>query len=173
MTKHVAILVVVSFAALGLLAGCGGETEKPKESETPGTNAQTNHDPDDVALTQEEIEAIEKGIADYADALAKIKAFRDTIRDSIAAGTPSKAHRPLDELDVVLNRLPEVARESNVPKSDWENVNTTGQQLRDLFNKVHANIDAGEAPDYGAVSEDIDKVIATLEGIKPTEPSDG
>jgi len=38
----------------------------------------------------------------------------DTIRDEIAAGRPAKAHRALDELDIVLNWLPGVARDGGV-----------------------------------------------------------
>jgi hypothetical protein len=169
MKKYFATLILSSFVALGSLAGCGGESEQTETTKTPVTDTQTNHDPDDVALTPEQIKALEDGIADYSDALTKIKSFRDTIRDSVAAGKPSKAHRPLDELDVILNHLPQVARDSNIPKSDWEAVNTTAQQVRDLFNKVHADIDSGNEPDYTSVSDGIDKAIETLDGIQPAE----
>ncbi len=164
MTKHVIGFVFTMFVGFGLLTGCGGQGDKPSEAESSS---------DDVPLTQEQITAIEDSIADYADALTKIKSFRDTIRDSVAAGNPTKAHRPLDELDVVLNHMSEVARDSSVPRSDWEAVNTNAQKLRELFNKVHANIDGGREPDYASVAEDIDKTIQSLEQIKPSEANGG
>lgn len=164
MTKHVTGFAFAMFVGFGLLTGCSSEGDKPSQAESSS---------DDVALTQEEIEALENAITDYADALTKINSFRDTIRDSVAAGNPTKAHRPLDELDVVLNHLSEVARDDNVPRSDWEAVNTNAQNLRDLFNKVHADIDGGREPDYASVAEDIDTTIQSLEQIKPSEASGG
>jgi hypothetical protein len=44
-------------------------------------------------------------------------------------------------------------------------VNTSAQQLRESFNKVHAQVDAGEEPDYQAVSGEIDAAIARLDGV--------
>ena len=173
MTKLVIGSALAMFVGFGLLTGCGDQSDKPSQTESSSDATSGESESDDVALTQEEIEALENEITDYADALARIKSFRDTIRDSVAAGNPTKAHRPLDELDVVLNRLPEVARDSNVPRSDWEAVNTNTQKLRELFNKVHANIDAGQEPDYASVAEDIDKTIQSLEQIKPSETSGG
>ena len=80
------------------------------------------------------------------------------------------AHRSLDELDVVLEYLPTVARNNNIPKSQWENVNTSTQQIRESFNKLHAQIDGGEKVDYAAVAGDIDAALASLEGVQ-TEDS--
>jgi hypothetical protein len=44
-------------------------------------------------------------------------------------------------------------------------VNTSAQQLRDSFNKVHAQIDAGEKPNYQAVSDAIETAIGRLESV--------
>lgn len=173
MTKHVPGFAFAMFVGFGMLTGCGGQRDEASQSESSSEATPGESESDDVALTQEEIETLENEIADYADALTKIKSFRDTIRDSVAAGRPTKAHRPLDELDVVLNHLPEVARDSNVPRSDWEAVNTNAQKLRDLFNKVHADIDGGREPDYASAAEDIDTTIQSLEQIKPSEASGG
>src|SRR5260221_11921187 len=75
--------------------------------------------------------------AGYAEALPQIKSYRDTIRSAIEAGTPSKTHRSLGELDIVLNKLPAIAKASSVPKEQGEGVKTTGQELRNFFNPVH------------------------------------
>lgn len=151
------------FASLLGLVGCGGSAPEPA---APTPAAETATDPDDVPITEADV--VRPG--DYPEALTRIEGYRDTIRDEIAAERPTKAHRALDELDIVLNWLPEIARDSGVPKEHWEAVNTTAQEIRELFNQVHSRIDAGEDPDYGSVSEPIDRAIGSLQEI-PVAPS--
>lgn len=157
------------FASLSGLVGCGGSTPEataPPDGSTPAPAAETATDPDDVPITEADVARP----GDYPEALTRIEGYRDTIRDEIAAGRPTKAHRALDELDIVLNWLPEIARDSGVPKEHWEAVNTTAQEIRELFNQVHSRIDAGQDPDYGAVSGSIDQAIGSLQDI-PVAPS--
>jgi hypothetical protein len=103
--------------------------------------------------------------ATYAEALPQVKGYRDTIRTAIETGTPGKAHRALDELDIVLNKLPAIAKSSGVPIEKWETVNTSAQELRNLFNQVHSAIDDKREPDYKAVAGPIDLAFAKLEQV--------
>jgi hypothetical protein len=167
MTNQVTTFAIVSLLATTMFAGCSKTSEPASQTEAPGGNTAVTHDPDDIPLTDEEIETLKQGITGYADALSKIKSYRNIIRDAIAAGDPPKAHRSLDELDIVLEHMPTVARDNNIPKSQWETVNTSAQQVRDLFNKLHAQIDGGEKVDYEAVADDIDSSLARLEGAQP------
>lgn len=158
---------IPALAGLVLLAGCGSGTEpgpaaQPQSSAAAKAKAKTAHDPDDVPITEADVERPEG----YDDAVARIKSYRGSIRDDIAAGRPTKAHRALDELDIVLDWLPGIARDGGVPKEHWEAVNTAAQALREQFNKVHAQIDAGEAPDYDAVAGAVDEAIARLESVE-------
>jgi hypothetical protein len=116
---------------------------------------------DDVAITEADV----KIPTTYAEALPQIKGYRDTIRTAIEAGTPGNAHRALDELDIVLNKLPTIAKGSGVPKEQWETINTTARELRDSFNQVHSAIDEKREPDYKAVAEQIDQAIVKLEQV--------
>lgn len=167
-----------AFAAMlsmGLLAGCGqndADDVAPPEAgvatdaaapETPAPEV----DPHDVPLTEEEIAHIKEETAQYEDALKHIRQYQTTIQQETTKGEPAKAHRALDNLDVVLEGLPEAAANSGVPRERWQEVNETAQKLRDLFNQVHANIDAGEAPNYQAVAAEIDRGIETLAVIEP------
>lgn len=163
---------VASFTIAAFLAGCGETNPQPpappsSPAAVPGVNATPPADSDDVPIKEADV----KRPANFPDALTRIKGYRDTIRDEIAAGRPTKAHRALDELDIVLNWLPEVARDSSVPKEQWETVNTTAQQIRELFNKVHSKIDAKQDPDYSAVSKDIDQSIKQLDEVAGTVPA--
>lgn len=154
-------------------AGCGGPTPdaaSPPTASSPATapppSAAT--DPDDVPITETDVARPK----DYAEALARVEGHRDTIRDEVVAGRPTKAHRALDELDIVLDWLPGIARDSGVAKDKWETVNTTAQEIRGLFNQVHSRIDARQEPDYGSVSEAIDRAIASLKSVT-SGPSTG
>jgi len=71
----------------------------------------------------------------------------------------------LDELDIVLRKLAEIAREHDVPREKWETVNTAARELRNRFNKLHSAIDAGEKPDYAPEAEEIDKGIERLKSV--------
>ena len=149
------VVSVVALAGLLPLWGCG-EASKPKEQAQAAAPA---HDPDDVPITEADVEMP----ANYAEAIGRIESYRDSIRDAIDAGTPTKAHRPLDELDIVLNKLPEIARNSDVPKEQWETINTSARELRNLFNQVHSAIDEGREPDYNAIAEPVGQAIEKLE----------
>jgi hypothetical protein len=164
--------LLVIIASLGLIVGCGkSEPTKPAPGQE-GAHAQAgtvhdhgdgsgahSHDPHDVAITETDV----KKPADYKDAVARIKSYRDAIQRDTATDTPGLAHRSLDELDIVLKWLPGIARDSNVPKSQWETINTTSQELRGLFEKVHKNIDDKKNPDFPRVAKAVDEGIGRLE----------
>ena len=171
-------LTTITFTTgLALLVGCGGDETDTGMPDTPtvGTDEAGNGgtpdehvDPHDVPPTDEEIQAQRDKVATYAAAIEQIQEYRDTIRDETTAGEPAKAHRSLDMLDYVLEWLPEIAQESNVPREQWETIGSNAQTLRDAFNQVHANIDAGEAPDYAAVADQIDAAVDALAAVETT-----
>ena len=149
---------------LVMLTGCESAAP-PAKTESPASASSAPADPHDVPLTEAEIAKLRGEVAKYPDAVARIKSYRDTIvsetKDGIPA-SPFKAHRALDELDKVLEWLPEVASQSGVAKQNWEVVTTNSQELRELFNKVHTNIDNKQPPDYANVASGIDERIAKL-----------
>ncbi len=155
--------VPLGVIAFGLI-GCGDTTPEAPPKPAPAAPAPATAgvtDPDDVPITEADVTRPRS----FAEAITRIEGFRAVIRDEIAAGRPTKAHRALDELDIVLNWLPGIARDSGVPKDHWEAVNTTAQTIRGLFNQVHSRIDAKQEPDYGAVSVAIEQAITALKAI--------
>ncbi|MCE5268423.1 MAG: hypothetical protein LLG00_11105 [Planctomycetaceae bacterium] len=164
-----ALLIAVS---LCYLVGCGQNEPTKRAPGKEGEHAQADkvhdhgdgsgahsHDAHDVPITEADV----KKPADFKDAIARIKSYRDSIERDTATKTPGLAHRSLDELDIVLKWLPSIARDSNVPKSQWETVNTTSQELRGLFEKVHNNIDNKKTPDFPSVAKAVDEGIGRLE----------
>ena len=112
-----AFLLIASLAistTVGAL-GCGSAPPAP----VPGATEHADHH--DVPITEADVQMP----ANYAEAVVRIKGYRDAIRTAAQGTEPELAHRPLDELDIVLNRLPEIARDHGVPKGQWE----TGEHL--------------------------------------------
>lgn len=149
-STHVVLLLLV-----GLLLGCGGKVPT-SQSDSQGVGSAL--DPHDVPITEADVQMP----AGYAAAIPRICAYRDTIRTESQGATPANAHRALDELNIVLGKLPTLARDSGVPKERWETINTTARELRNLFNQVHSAIDAGRKPDYAALANPIENGITRL-----------
>jgi hypothetical protein len=164
-------LLACALVGLGLAAGCGKNEPSPTATSTPAEKAVTHDhgdgsgahshgdDPHDVKITEADV----KKPTDFKDAVARVKEYRKEIEVKAGGDVPGKAHRPLDELEIVLKWLPGIARDSNVPKDQWETINTTAQQLRELFEKVHQNIDNKKNPDFPGVAKGVDEGIGRLE----------
>ncbi|MBI2823218.1 MAG: hypothetical protein HYX69_00850 [Planctomycetia bacterium] len=153
------VMLATAFSIV-VATGCGSHTQPP--SATNGAADAASVDPDDVAITEADVDMP----ANYAAAIPRIAAYRDTIRAAVEAGTPAKAHRALDESDIVLGKLMLIARDSGVPREQWETVNVTARELRDLFHDVHAAIDAKRTPDYASVATPIDEAIKRLAAVE-------
>ena len=124
-------------------------------------DATTAHVDDDVAVTEADVDMP----ADFAAAVDRIKDYRARIFAAVAAGTPHDAHRPLDEMDIVIGKLMPIARDSGVPRGDWEEVNVARREVRAQFDLVHVAIDHDERPDMAAVQPAIAAAIERLEDV--------
>lgn len=167
------VLVLVSLvASAGLFSGCGGPTEDTASDNSPETSGaeqpQDDYDPHDKPLTEEQKAQLLTETATLPAALSKIAEFRDTVQRETADGIPEnpyETHQALDRADFVLERLAQIASDSDVPRDHWEEVNTTATDLRNLFEQVHQNIDSQQDPDFASVADDIDQKISRLQEI--------
>ncbi|HWB10727.1 MAG TPA: hypothetical protein VG826_15970 [Pirellulales bacterium] len=125
-------------------------------------------DAEDVPITAADVDMPKT----YAAGVERIRNYRDQIGDAISAGTPGKAHRPLDELGFVLEALPYLARDSGVPRRHWENLVLAAEDISELAGDVHAAIDNHRSPDYERVGPLIDEAIWRLANLeeKPFDP---
>lgn len=138
------------------LAGCQPAAPPPGEA----------FDPNDVPITKSDVDMPQ----DYRTAVARIDTYHAAIRAAIVEGQPHHAHRPMDELDYVLQDLIVIADRSGVPRRDWEQVNVTARTLRELFLEIHAAIDADLPPPYEAVRPKIDAAMQRLQKIADALP---
>lgn len=164
---------VLGFAVMpcvtgSVLCGCGSPTPEPvPPASSPASNSPASasptqvSDPDDIPIKEADVTKPK----DFADAVSRIETYRNTIRDEIAAGRPTKAHRGLDELDYVLKWLPGIAQESGIAKDLADKVGISAKAIQDAFNQVHSRIDDRKEPDYASVSASIDSSIEELKKI--------
>ena len=177
--SYSSLWLVASLTCAGLIAGCGRGTQDPSIDSgegTPSVHAPSDYDPHDVPLTEEQKAELRQQTARFADAIAKIRELRDVTAEETRDGIPERpyqVHQALDKVDLVLQWLPGIARDSAVPKEHWETVTTTANELRTLFEEVHQNIDNRTDPGFAAVAGDIDRRIALLEEIPSEEKADG
>jgi len=159
MTKRIACAVFSLLLCGFFLCGCN-KSDVPEVSKAPIATAPADefHPP---PITAKDVERP----TSFRDALPRIVGYRDSIVGFIDAGEPHSTHIPLDELDFVLSWLPELAQADNIPRTSWEPINTTAQEIRKLFNRVHARLDAEEAANYEEVSGDVDEAINRLQQI--------
>lgn len=170
-------VVITSFC---LVVGCNQNA--PKQGGKAGGDsssadaAKKEYNPHDVPVTEEQKVKLKEEAAKLSGAMAKIKEFRDATEEETKGGIPEnpyKAHQALDQIDLVLQWLPQIARDSDVPKELWEEINTTANDLRTLFEKVHQNIDDQKHPDFASVAQAIDQKIARLEEMAQLPPASG
>jgi len=176
MRLSAALVVAFSVVAFGVLSGCSQPSQEPASvGEATAAQGEADYNPHDVPITEEQKTELREKTAKFADAVATLKQFRSEIEQETAAGIPEnpyKAHQALDQADLLLQWLPEIARNSDVPKEHWEAVNTSANDLRTLFEQVHQNIDTRQDPNFAAVAGDIDQKLAGLEEIAAAQPSD-
>ena len=176
-TRSFSVFVTaIGFTMLSILAGCNSSAEKPATEGGAGTvEAEGDFDPHDVPITEDQKAELRSQTAQLSDAITTMKQFRDEIEQETAAGIPAnpfKANQALDQADLVLQWLPEIARDSGVAKENWEAVNTAANELRTLFEQVHQNIDNKQDPNFAAVASSIDEKLAALEQIATASSAD-
>ena len=166
------VLLSAAVLSLGLMIGCGqqSQTGGDQDSTEPDSGGQQAEavDPHDVPITEEQKQQLREDTAKFADAVAKVKELRDAVERETKDGIPEnpfEAHQALDRADLVVQWLPEIARDSGVPKEHWETITPAANELRELFDKVHLNIDNKADPDFGSVEQQMDAKIAELEAV--------
>lgn len=166
-----------ALVSLILMAGCNQSGTQPSSPSTDSAVDQAgegDYDPHDAPLTEEQKLQLREQADQFPKAVEMIKEFRTTTEEETKNGIPENpfnVHQALDRVDLILQWLPEIARDSDVPKEHWEEVTTTANDLRTLFEKVHQNIDNQQEPDFASVAGEIDEKIVRLAEIAQPQPS--
>ncbi|HVU87263.1 MAG TPA: hypothetical protein VHD36_08075 [Pirellulales bacterium] len=124
------------------------------------------HDEEDVAITEADVDMPR----DYQSAVARLAAYRQQILSALAEGHPPRAHRPLDEVDIVITKLMLLARDSGVPRRDWEEVNLARRDLRAQFDLAHAALGDGRSVDRAELEQATVSPLARLTAVATRLP---
>ena len=174
MTVRFPFVVSLSGAvlSLGLMIGCSQQNQTDGEPGAPGPDNGGQQaeavDPHDVPITEEQKQQLREETAKFTDAVAKVKEWRDVVERETKNGIPEnpfEAHQALDKADIVVQWLPEIARDTGIAKEHWETVTTAANELRESFDKVHLNIDNKVDPGFASVEQQMDARIGELEAI--------
>jgi hypothetical protein len=130
------------------------------------STAKHDHDEEDVAITEADVDMPR----DYTTAIARLKTYRQQILSALADGHAHAAHRPLDEMDLVVTKLMLLARDSGVPRGEWEEVNLARRALRAQFDLAHAAIDEEKPVDRAELEKKTAAPLAQLEAIAARLP---
>jgi hypothetical protein len=140
----------------------------PERQASGSESSQDEYDPHDVPITDAQIDQLKRDTAEFGGAVQTIKDLCQRIEDETRDGIPQQpyeAHQALDKADLVLQWLPQIARDSGVAKDQWEQINVTANELRTALDTIHHRIDNKEEPDYASVSQDVGQKISQLEEI--------
>jgi hypothetical protein len=158
-TRSIAAMFLL--LAVGSPSGCHHSETSAEDRDAhavPGHH--DSHDSDDVPTSEADLVMP----ANFREAVERIAGYCHAIEQAVAAGHPSKAHRPLDEADIVLSKLMPVVRDSGVPRRQWEAINVTSHEIREQLAVVHEAIDAGkESINYPA--EAVSAALAQLKSL--------
>ena len=136
-----------------LATGCTSSSDDTTATASTGDNSEDHHHdhghrPESYTAALHQIE----------DACKEIKAAFD-------AGTPQECDEALHVVSEVLDVLPEVAAETDMPKDDWQIVKDQSQHLFDQFMKIHDGFhgDGKEGVSYDSVAGEIDTALEALQ----------
>ncbi|HJT31199.1 MAG TPA: hypothetical protein VJ783_04055 [Pirellulales bacterium] len=152
------LLSLVLSIGVAALAGC----QPVASSATSDTSAAAADGAEQAPAAETEVALP----ADYAAAVQRITDYRDAIRAAVVGGDLEQAHHPLDEADVVLRRLPEIARHSGIPRRWWEQIVVASEDLNELWGQIHEAIDAHQTPDYSSLQEAIDDAVDRIASVE-------
>ena len=102
--------------------------------------------------------------------MAELAEIRDELREAMEANRPDDAHHPLHEVPELLEVLPEVAADTDLPKEKWEVVNSEVESLFHAFTQIDKAFhkkDGDKVGAYEAVAGSIDESIAAIEALLP------
>jgi hypothetical protein len=157
--QTLSIAAVFLLLAIGSQPGCHhSETTAEDRDAHAGPGHHDDHDPDDVPISEADVAMP----ANFRDAVERIAAYCHAIEQAVTAGHPSKAHRPLDEADIVLSKFMPIVRDSGVPRRQWETINVTAREIREQLAVVHEAIDAGKE----SITYPAEAIGAALEQLK-------
>ena len=105
------------------------------------------------------------GPKSFHAAIARLKEIQTQLDTAMQENDMEAAHAPLHDVGRLLNKLPELAADTDLAESDWEDVKAESERLFDAFGDVDGTFhnDEGQLEVYEKAKPKIDDGIAKLE----------
>ncbi|MEM9352310.1 MAG: hypothetical protein AAGA92_04800 [Planctomycetota bacterium] len=153
---HRFCLFTATSVCLASLAGCGTSGESDSEH-----SHGHEHDHDHGHSHRPE---------SLHEAVAELESLSEAIRTAIVDGDPKDAHDPLHEIGYLLEAIPDVAAETDLPEEEWNAVKAASEQLFDAFaeiDKTYHVEDGDKQAVYEDVSAGVDEAIEEIRSRLP------
>lgn len=158
---RLSLLLVVVGIPLACATGCQGSATDA------GAQASANHDHEHGNGHDHDHGEVPKT---FSEAVEKLVALRDKIRDGFAKDDVEAAHGPLHDVGHLLEDLTKLA-EKHTPAVDLAAVKKDADELFDLFGKVDEKLHGEEGATYKDVSDKIDAAVERLHELLHAEPA--
>ena len=127
MTQTMARLIgATSGLLLVLVLGCGPtETAKPVSGHSHSHEHEHGHTHEHAS-----------GPQSFHDAVAQLKEIQSQVSTAMENDDPDAAHGPLHDVGHLLNKIPELAADTELAESDWNEVKAEVDKLFEAFGEV-------------------------------------
>lgn len=106
----------------------------------------------------------------FSEAVEQLVVTRDAIRDAILNGDPDDAHDPLHEVGALIETIPDLAAETDLPEAEWTAVKEANEKLYDAFGKVDKAFHTKDGDKKAAYEGAAEAIDAAIEDIRSRLP---
>ena len=148
--------------ALVLFTGCQPEATTSEKEAEHGHGHDHGHEHDHSDRPQS-----------LREAIVELKELSDSFCAAMDEDNTEAAHDPLHHLGKLLDAMPELAADTDLPEDQWKQVKDQVDQLFDAFGTVDATFhekDGDKKAAYEDVKQTIEEGIAALEASLPLLP---
>ena len=108
-------------------------------------------------------------------AVAELTSIREAVRSAIVDGDPHDAHEPLHEVGELLEAIPDVAAETDLPEEEWEAVKAANERLFEAFGAIDRAFhvkDGDKKAAYEKVANELEEAIDEIRSRLPLTGED-
>jgi hypothetical protein len=158
------VVICLSLLVAVLMAGCdrSAAEKKPQAGQTQGKSEKhadhANHAGDEHPRPVN----FAAGVRELKEHYLEIKkAFEQADMEKAI----EQAHEPLHAVGDILEALPDLAKQSNLPPEELQTVKKSVDALFEGYGSVDDALHEGKEPNYQAVAANIDQAMAAMEAV--------
>ena len=156
--------IVITLALCGAwgVSGCR-DADQGKHSKSPTTQA--GKDAHDHAGGHEADEPEHPLPKDLAAGVVELKQHYQQIKEACEKNKADEAEEPLHAIGNLLESLPALARQTQLPDDDVKSLATAADKMFEAYFNIDEAIHDKKVPDYPSVAATLDDSMATIEAV--------